>query len=381
MTRSVEETMNMMELPIDKVLEIIKHDFEDENYDPVIVLGKSGVGKTMSIYELTQKLGIGFCEMRLVTMTEVDLLGIPTIDQYGGTTYASNSLLPRVERDGECGILVLDEITSAERTVRAAAYQLLDSKRALGNYKLPPKWKCIALGNGASDGGVFQGMESAFLSRATCYRVEPDFNAWKKWAIPNGVNPKIIAFLNMHPEFIHKFDPDEIATIFPCSRSWTALSKKLNARESRGKLSRDMVEIYAAGAVGVEAANYFGVFYEYSNKMISIDSILGGTATTDIDDIESEAMYIAVQSLVQALTKKLSTNNEVSASAFKELGNAMEWTARIGMKVKDYAMVVVRDLTASCDEYRDIMIGDRYDELIKLAPTLPKFLESAQSLV
>ena len=55
----------------------------------------------------------------------------------------------------------------------------MDSKRALGTYKLPDKWKVISLGNGIDDGGVFNGMENAFLSRAMCYRIEPDLECWK----------------------------------------------------------------------------------------------------------------------------------------------------------------------------------------------------------
>ena len=269
------ETMNMMEISVDRFIKEIKLDLEDENYDPVIGIGKSGVGKTMSISELCEELGIGFCELRLVTLTEIDLLGIPTIEN-GRTTYASNALLPDAKRDGEKGILVLDEITSCSSTIRAAAYQLLDSKRALGNYKLPEHWKVVALGNGIDDGGVFQGMEHAFLSRATCYRIEPNLDSWMKWAVNKGVNSSITAFLKFDPTALHVFNPDEIASVFPCPRSWTALSKKLNAREKRngGMLPLEQVELYAAGTVGVKVASEFSGFYSYNSKTVDPEDIL-----------------------------------------------------------------------------------------------------------
>ena len=204
------DNMNMMEISMDTFLNEIKMDLEDEIYEPMIGIGKSGIGKTMGIHELTQQLGIGFCELRLVTMTEIDILGIPKEDANGRTTYAANSLLPDAKRDGERGILVLDEITSAQSTVRAAAYQLLDSKRALGEYKLPERWKVVALGNGIDDGGVFQGMEAAFLSRATCYRIEPNADVWVKWAISHDINSSVIAYIRWRPEnlsLIHISEP------------------------------------------------------------------------------------------------------------------------------------------------------------------------------
>lgn len=359
------ETMNMMELPIDRIIEEIKIDFQDDNYDPVMIIGKSGIGKTMSIYELTQQLGIGFCEMRLVTMTEVDLLGLPTIDEHGGTTYAANSLLPRVERDGERGILVLDEITSAKSTVRAAAYQLLDSKRALGNYKLPEHWKCVGMGNGMNDGGVYSGMDNAFLSRATCFRAEPDLDSWKKWATKNGVNPVVIAFLNMRPEYIHKFDPDAEAELFPCPRSWTALSKKLNSREARNNgrpLDEESVQICTAGAVGMNVASMFSEFYQFKNKTLDISKILDGSDNTDVRRVDSEVMYITIESLVSVMKKELDkVNNDLGIvePTKSRVINLLKWVGKIGMQREDYGITLIQDLCKASDTFKDLI---RYDE-------------------
>ena len=70
------ETLNMMSVSVEVFARFIKEQIEDDDLSPVIGIGKSGVGKTESIYELTQEMGIGFCELRLVTMRN-DLLGIP----------------------------------------------------------------------------------------------------------------------------------------------------------------------------------------------------------------------------------------------------------------------------------------------------------------
>ena len=346
----------------------------------------------MSLYELTQKLGIGFCELRLVTLTEVDLLGIPTITPEGTTTYASNDLLPRVDRDGEKGILVLDEITSATSTIRAAAYQLLDSKRALGNYKLPKHWKVVALGNGIDDGGVFQGMEHAFLSRAVCYRIDPDLDVWKKWAVNNGVNPSIPAFLTFDNAWFHKMDTDEMASIFPCPRSWVALSKMLNAREKRKKrvLTETEVTMLAAGAVGVEAATPFATFYRFNDDVkLTPEQILSGEAvkesgsvgsrvfksTVPVSSLEQQTIYITIQSVTKALTEQLKNFSYSLPEAerkkhLKSVVNVMKWAMAMGEERVDYAISTIQDISNSIECF-SLMILDEdlgFDEL------LPEFL-------
>lgn len=373
------ETMNMMEISVDRFIKEIKLDLEDENYDPVIGIGKSGVGKTMSISELCEELGIGFCELRLVTLTEIDLLGIPTIEN-GRTTYASNALLPDAKRDGEKGILVLDEITSCSSTIRAAAYQLLDSKRALGNYKLPEHWKVVALGNGIDDGGVFQGMEHAFLSRATCYRIEPNLDSWMKWAVNKGVNSSITAFLKFDPTALHVFNPDEIASVFPCPRSWTALSKKLNAREKRngGMLPLEQVELYAAGTVGVKVASEFSGFYSYNSKTVDPEDILSGKADASVvGGVESQVIYLVLSSLVKQVTEELKAGNtgygEFTPQCMQRAANLCKWVIDVANYKLDYAMMCLNDL-AQVSIFSDlVLICEDFDEVC------PEFIKFANA--
>lgn len=381
----MSDNMNLIELSIDMILEEIKYDLEDGNYDPMIILGKSGVGKTVSIYELTKELGIGFREMRLVTMTETDIMGIPQIDKDGGTVYAANSLLPRAERDGERGILVLDEITSASRTVRASAYQLLDSKRSIGNYHLPDKWKIIALGNGPDDGGVFSGMEHAFLSRCVAYRVEPDLTAWKKWAIKNEVHPTILGFLSMCPDYLHKFDTDEMAAAFPCPRSWTMLSDKLKSREKRvrdgsGILDQDSVEIYAAGSVGAEVAPQFGTFYSYKKKALDTTKIIEGKeVNTNIMEYEAETVFIVIQSLIAELTKRIKGKNlEPGMKEYNEVLNVIRWAVNVGKQRVDYGLQIIQDLANGSNEFKLMIVLDFDNNIEKQCAGYKEFCDKAK---
>lgn len=372
------ENMNMMTVNIDQFTRLIREQMEDEDYMPIVGIGKSGVGKTECIKELTDELGIGFCELRLVTLTETDMLGIPTINEHGRTDWASNNLLPDEKRDGYSGVLVLDEITSAVSTVRAAAYQLLDSKRSLGNYKLPEKWLVVALGNGPDDGGVFQGMEAAFLNRCRCLRVEPDFNTWKKWATRKEVNPSVLAYLSFEPQYLHHFNPDSPVGVFPSPRSWTGLSKKLNDRERRngGKsLNPEDLDIYAASAVGQEVALKFSAFYAYNKKVIAPEDILGGKATGDVG-YEMQVLHLAIQNLVRILGKELKESKANHGNYSKEVmvrtGNACNWLIDISKTSLDMSVMAIRDLVNTVKGFDEILMSDNFDTI---CPRFPEFAQ------
>lgn len=409
------ETLNMLTVPVARFAQEIEWEMKEGNYQPAIGIGLSGVGKTMAIREMADRLGIGYRELRLVTLTEVDMLGSPVQVKTDGTalsiteqadastirtTYASNDLLPVVERDGEEGVLVLDEITSASAPVRAAAYQLLDSSRALGNYKLPEKWKVVALGNGPDDGGVFSGMESAFLTRngGTCYRIEADLKSWKKWAVEHGVHEAVLAYLSFEPDDIHQMYPDSVASVFPCPRSWTALSTKLKAREKMmGKiLDEEQAIFYAAGAVGVRVAAKFGGFYGYmkeiSGKLDAEDIISGkivkvqGTApnrtfTVDgLDTIPHEAIYIAIESVSKEIQKIALDKNGVEYAedsivtpdgrAFAgKVANVLMFAMAIAGIRMDWGVAAIQELCDNVPAATSIMISDHFDEI------LPEYVE------
>ena len=217
---------------------------------PLIVLGKPGIGKTVAIRELAQKkLKIGYKELRLASMSELDLAGLPMVkegeDGVHETTYAASKLLPRASRDGEYGILVLDEVSSCSRAARAVAFTASDSSRGVGEYKLPDKWICVGLGNDADDGGIFEGLEGAFLNRCRVLRLEPDYASWEIWADSHGINPSVMAFLKYYPELFY-VDPVEGDSRIETPRSWEGVSTQLTFAEM---LAGGRVDASNTGAV------------------------------------------------------------------------------------------------------------------------------------
>lgn len=382
------DTMNMSVVNINTFRELIKEQLEDGDLKPVLGIGKAGIGKTESIAGLCKELGIGFRELRLVTMNETDLLGIPDyVDRvaedgtkYRTTTFASNDMLPIASRDGERGILCLDELTSASKTIRAAAYQLLEEKRALGNYKLPNNWLVVALGNGPEDGGVFQGMEHTITSRCRCYYVEPELDAWKRWAVNHGVNATVIAFVSFEPEYLHKFPEDaDSIQVFPSPRSWASLSRKLNDREKRGAIKDEMISIYAAAEVGMEVATKFAAFYKYNQQKIDVEAVLKGKPVGDISDMPMEAIHISVESLIKNLKEKYNTCNSSDFQLYMaRVVNALIAIADVRLDAAAQGIKEIRFIAKGENQETDI-VKYMLDNDSIFSKNCPKFEEFADN--
>lgn len=363
--------MNLTSVTMLEFLAYVKEQILDEDTTPILCLGKSGIGKTEAIKGLCDDMHIGCMELRLVTLNEVDLLGVPTIEEQANgkktTVWASMNDLPIAERDGEVGILVLDEITSCSRTIRAAAYQLLDDKRSLGNYHLPKKWVVVALGNGPEDGGVFNGIEYAFMGRCNGMRVEPDLKSWKVWAVNAGVHPAVLGFVSWQPQYLHQINPDaEYEEKLPSPRSWTKLSIKLNNAEKRreGVIDNRAVEIYAAAAVGESVASMFAAFYAYKKKTVSVEDIMSGKATGAVADMDRQVMYMQVQTVVYGISKELKSTysgGDWPDKTYTRIANACRWIIKTGERMLDVATTIINELNLTTYMFADILGDDKFD--------------------
>lgn len=378
----------MREIFVGGFLNFIREQMELGDLTPIMGLGKSGIGKTEGIAELCKDMGIGFCELRLVTMTETDLLGVPDIvpdpedlDEKGlprrYTDWASNKLLPFKNKDGAKGILVLDEITSAGPNIRAAAYQLLDSKRALGNYKLPDDWLVVALGNDVDDGGTYNGMEAAFANRCLVFRVEPEFECWKKWAIKHEVNPTVIGFLQFQPEMLHNRPEDSTEYVFPSPRSWVALARMMSNREKlRGGKSLDPADVstYASCSVGESAANAFEAFYEYNADVVSAYDIIEGKVDADKTPVQDQILIIIGQSLVRVLNDLVSKEfpddcMNANEKVLKSLANTINWITKLGDRRVESAVALMQEIVEYIPKTTLIFTDLRFEQIC------PRFME------
>lgn len=368
---------NLPSVTVEQFTTIVRRQFNEGNKRPIFGLGKGGIGKTESIADLANELGVGYIDIRLLMYSEVDLKGIPYPDEHHtATVWLQNDILPKVERDGEKGILVLDEITSVARSVRTAAYQLLNERR-LGEYVLPEGWMIVCLGNGEEDGGDFQGMEGNFANRCSIFNVVANLTAWKDWAYRSGVNYLVIAYVSWRPSDLHTFDPEnETEMLFASPRSWKAVSDILNIY---GYNKDDEINnLRILSNVGSRVGHNFISFCKYKDAAVEPADIIAGKAVRDIT--EMEVLFMTIQGVIKLMNDSISKDKTnlgaISNETMVKCANGIRWM--IHLKSVEHQVMAIKDFASSDREtVSQLFLNDTFN---KLCPELLPFAQANRGI-
>ncbi|MFH1834448.1 MAG: MoxR family ATPase [bacterium] len=272
------------------VEDLIHHVLDRKEHTPIFIWGPPGVGKSSSVKAVATDRGIALIDVRMSQKDPTDLRGIQVPDN-GTAKWLIPAFLPNVVRDGEEGILFLDEINAAPPLVQTAGYQLIFDRR-IGEYVLPPGWTIIAAGNRAGDRAVVHRLSKALANRfathidygegyctAEATASPGDLEDWRDWAVVKGIRPEIISFMLFRPELLFKFQPEKDDQAFPTPRTWEYASSWLN-------LPRNMLSEVMCGCVGDGAGGEFMAYLDVYGRIPDIDRILaGGTSMPNEKDL------------------------------------------------------------------------------------------------
>lgn len=313
---------------------------------PILGIGKPGIGKTEIMRgTVARKLGVGIREVRLGSMQDSDITGLPTFEEVkledGSvtkfTTFANLRALPHTKSmggdDPDFGILVLDEITTCNEQVRTVALQLLDSSRSIGeSYHLPPGWLIVALGNGPDDGADYAGMPETVISRMSGYYVQPDIDSWYEWASQNGIHDVVLGYLKQNKDALYHITESEggYGVQITNPRTWEATSDALRVAErySPGhKIEEDLIAPICSAGIGDEMGSKLAIFYSNKKYIIPMNEVLNGTAIKKYSprEIRIEALYLAQQAFVREYL-------EIGEKYAKELGSGA--TTKLSFSLK-----------------------------------------------
>lgn len=219
---------------------------------PAIMLwGPPGIGKSEVVREAVSDAEIpveNFADIRLSTLEPVDLRGVPSV-QNGRTLYnppeffpigqneiddilkqynvdtpedAKSAILKQYKVDTleeakikaaretieqaiidklqkalsqEKGVILFDELPSAQRDMQIAAYEIILDRR-IGKYTLPIGWSIVAAGNRPSE---VIGQGASYLpiplsNRMIHLSVKSSPEDWQIWAVSHGFSPEVVAF-------------------------------------------------------------------------------------------------------------------------------------------------------------------------------------------
>lgn len=241
---------------LDAIIQTIKDCYETKT--PYFLVGKPGMGKSAIHEQITQELEIDFLDLRLTQMEAVDMLGVPSVTANGRTVWNPPDWVPTTGR----GIVLLDELPTAQIEVQVAAYQLINERR-VGQLKLGDGWLVSAAGNRMEDMSAVNPMPMALRNRMVHLDMQNDHTTWTRWASLNGIHPDIIGFINWKPQHLNEFDEvikraDASSTVFAFAthRSWELLNRIYTRIKDDELRLNELVNSTIGQGIGTEFVTY-----------------------------------------------------------------------------------------------------------------------------
>jgi len=259
---------------------------QTKNKIPVAIeiVGDSGIGKTSSIIQLKEELGLNhLIKLNLAQIEELgDLVGFPIrqfemkkdkellwIDEHAFNEYKElgfdstgrnrMSYCPPewISGKGEGGILLLDDWNRADMRFVQAVMELIDRQQYL-SWKLPKDWHIVLTSNPDDGDYLVQSIDNAQKTRFISVKVKFDIKCWSKWAEKEGLDNRCINFLLLHPELVTK----EIN-----ARSSVMFFNSISSLDDFEK-SLSLIQMIGEGSVGADFSTMFSLFI--NNKLDKI---------------------------------------------------------------------------------------------------------------
>lgn len=230
---------------------------------PVHIVGEPGVGKTSVVNQVSKELGRTLIYSRLGEMESVDLRGLPITDLKTGTT---KWLRPDEFPMTTAPITwFFDEWCHGLPSVQSVAGRLVLERR-LGSYIMPDSVYLCAASNRAKDRASVNRMPAQVADRFTWLTMEPHAADWRRWALDNGIETEVIAFLGWRPDYLSAFDPTK--DVSATCRSWEFISDLLKVAKAKGlQMSANVEERTYAGTIGDGIACEFVGFLKVFRNM------------------------------------------------------------------------------------------------------------------
>ncbi len=196
---------------------IVKHKL----HNSLMIWGAPGIGKSSVVQSIADKNNLELIDLRISQLAPTDLRGIP-VPSEKSASWLPPDFLPTSGK----GILFLDEINMAPPAVQGIAQQLI-LDRKVGSYRVPDGWFIWSAGNRKEDFAAVFDMPAPLANRFIHLEVKTSLDEFKKYALHNNIDDRIISYLNFRPKHLHKIDKN--STSWPSPRSWYIANNLLRA--------------------------------------------------------------------------------------------------------------------------------------------------------
>ena len=368
---------------------------------PIFLLGAPGIGKTAIVEQIAQELEVGFVSYSMTHHTRQSALGLPFIAQkeYGGKTYDVSeytmseiiaAVYDAIEQTGHReGILFLDEINCVSETLTPAMLQFLQYK-VFGRHKVPEGWIVVTAGNPPEYNRTARDFDLATWDRLKRLDVEPDFQAWREYALGHGVHPAVITYLDVEQDHFYHLETTPDGKEFVTARGWDDLSSAIRLYEAQD-LPVDEVLI-GQYVQAPQIAKRFAVYYDLFTKYradYQVDRVLAGTAGPEVVERAQAAPFderVAVMGLIVDATvsclREAVMEEKAAAFGHSVLADLKERLAAEGVAEDADASALIRATTTELARTRDteraasLLSDERYRSFERIIGLLDEVLRT-----
>ena len=278
---------------------VIKNNmFLQEQNKPSITIeveGESGFGKTSTVLQVAEEMGLPCVKLNLTQIEELgDLVGSPIrqfqlrkresseepkwIDEnlledyikrlgYEGTGKNRMSYCPPewIADQVEGGILLIDDWNRADMRFIQALMELIDRQQYI-SWKLPKNWHILLTSNPDNGEYIVNSTDSAQKTRYIKSKLKFDISCWGRWAELNQIDSRCINFFLANSEIVDNgnINARSVTTFFNALSSIKDFQKEL-----------PLIQMIGDGSIGPDATHLFTMFINNRlDKLISPHDIL-----------------------------------------------------------------------------------------------------------
>ena len=265
-----------------------------ERQRPVFLMGPPGIGKTAIMEQIAQELDVALLSYSMTHHTRQSALGLPFITHkvYDGVEYSVSeytmseiiaSVYDLMEESGKReGILFLDEINCVSETLAPIMLQFLQYK-VFGRHQVPKGWIVVTAGNPPEYNNSVREFDIVTWDRLKRVDVEPDYAAWKEYALNAGVHPAVLTYLDIRKGNFYRVETGVDGKRFVTARGWSDLSDMIRLYERNSiQVDEKLVGQYLQDPkIAKDFAIYYDLFRKYQGDY-QVESILAGKASPEI---------------------------------------------------------------------------------------------------
>ena len=265
-----------------------------EKQRPVLLMGPPGIGKTAVMEQIASELGVGLVSYSMTHHTRQSALGLPYITEnefegmkYQLSEYTMSEIIGSIyklmkETGVREGILFLDEINCVSETLAPCMLQFLQYK-VFGQHRIPNGWIVVTAGNPPEYNKSVRDFDIVTWDRLKRIDVEPDYEAWKKYASAQNVHPAVMTYLAARKKDFYKIESTVDGRHFVTARGWEDLSEMIRLYEENDiTVDEKLISQYIQHEkISKDFAIYYDLFRKYRSDY-KIDAILAGTPDENV---------------------------------------------------------------------------------------------------